>query len=456
MAIGDKTSVVMETTLATEEKTGIMQYATDEEATLGKVKDRAITPVQLRNTFIQQNAIQQFQQLSLPMSSSYNDTSSEWEKRVIPPLVNFRQNACIIGDKAYTMTVETTPNTQIGVRNLTDMSVEEISMSNSFPNGTSLVWTGKLFEHNGELHMFCTYNPVATPVNSKIQLRIYRVDLVTKSFIQVNSLFPTTTTQTGNYPVAVDSVLSTQIFKVTDDEYIFVTCSEQQPYYVKTLIFNFKTSTFTLLYSGTLVPNYTNLFAAVQKLPDGNVLLAQTYNSGNVLRVLKIFIDNYTVTQTGTISLGESNITGRGRGVQLNNNKMFCVCERNLPGGNYTFELDLENLTFDLSKYPNTLSAVAYGNIMEYNDTILNFINNSSLQQLKLQSIPVEDNPLVLRIFKGQRYNSVYKDVHVKALAEQEAFDILKKQQVAPSDLEIHLGQYDLDFPTSINIESGV
>lgn len=140
--------------------------------------------------------------------------------------------------------------------------------------------------------------------------------------------------------------------------------------------------------------------------------------------------------------------------------------------GKFTGEIDLFEMTYNSLKYPDIPTDAPKMDAANYN---LHFVNDqvrsitltgsdvytwsSKIFSLDLTPKPPQLNPLAVKIFKGEKYNILSgMDLDILGLSSpaQPSFTLTGQQQIAPQDLEIHLGQYQLSgMPVDIVIEKG-
>lgn len=372
------------------------------------------------------------QQLELVPSGVYDSTGGAWKERGVPMAKGGANVPCVVGNKMYTLTSNSAVNSFLSERNLENHTVVDYPIS--WISGISFY---SVFVYNDELYTIGTQS-----VSPNQHFRIHKIN---KALGTMSAIY--------NSNVIVNKTLCPYylVRQINKTSFVFsgyVINVSGGAYIEKILKYDFATNVITELVSSSY--SSTNINSIFQTLPDGNCLIGINCLSANVLSVYKIFASNGTIAKHGDITF-PSAIAALCT-VQLGDKLIYA--SNVLQGGKYTGELDLNKLTIDTTKYPNSIRGIGGCSLQRYQDNLIVY-ENSTMQYLPLVQNPPEENALVLKIFAGQKYNSLHYDTPVTALSTQKAFTITRTQQTAETDLEVHLGQYELDVKDTIIIESG-
>lgn len=374
------------------------------------------------------------QQLELVPSGVYDSTGGAWKERGVPVAKGSTNAPCIVGNKMYTFRSTSATNSFLSERNLDNDTVIDYPIT--WVSGINFY---TVFAYNGELYGIGTQ-----AVAPNYYFRIYKINKTLGTMTSIYSVNTTVYLTIGGSAIAPEQINNTTfIFS------IYVTKQGETNWRKAIFKYDFATNIITELVIGPV--GVTHCPTPFQILPDGNFLYGTIINPPfNVLSVYKIFANNGTIAKYGDITFPTD--LSYLCTVQLGDKLIYGT--NNLQGGKYTGELDLANLTLDTTKYPNSIRPFGFCNLFRYQDNLIVY-ENSTMQYLPLVQNPPEENALVLKIFAGQKYNSLRYEIPISALSTQEAFTITRTQQTAETDLEVHLGQYELDVKDTIIIESG-
>lgn len=376
-----------------------------------------------------------FHQLTLPTGYKSSGVSNEWFEYDVPN-GDALTSAVVMGSKAYGMRVRDV-SFSIVERDLNTNAYKTYSL----PTIANFEFSA-LDTYNNDLYMWGN-----SADNTYYELVLYKANLNTLTWTKIAAI-----------NIQAPRPLNTGAYICEVGNGLKLVCFSAPTYYaqgnsqIHIIRYDYRNNVFKRLFLDLIPALITRGFSGLsQKIDDDTYIIGMLTYYGTYISIYTYYAGGAdpVIVSNGTMPLAGN--PGYIQGTQIDNRIVWV--SNNAMNGVRSGYIDLLNYSITYGDTPEPKAHPGQLDFVRYQNTWIQYNINKKYVLSVLQT-PPEQNPIVLRVFKGQYYSAPNANIVVDAIPAwgQPQIIIDGTERLAAADFKVSLGAYEQLTPTTINI----